>query len=530
MYGNCVRVITIPTNPKVLAKLETLDLGYNDLVFLPPDLDRLKSLRVLKVMNNFLGKVPARICEMELKTIDVSSNPITEPPIETCERGICSMRRYWHCIRLEEQTKTKAVRNQAKQLGSSTAASSGSLSSSGGGATLSTSATSAAAGPALTSQLIMNDNSFQSQQKLRRGFFNKLPKISPQQCTTSIGSARRANASLTSSSGSVVVVDNIGNAPIISSSTNTPVPNLQTGTTDRQIGAAAFSLNYNTNTPSVQPAISSRRQTSVTSNSSSSFGSNSSPQSKPKPKISIVEPVAESSPVTVTPMITAQTALTGPFTTTNDIDQEIMDGAMTKTRLRTQSSDEIQMPTTETSTAVLLQDSQLDDQVTSTVNDTLKVIFVGMAMVGKTTMIRRLIEGNDASVPTVDERTVGVDIYAWEPKVDQRFEHIDSRIQIQDHELAETCGDVDIKFSVWDFAGQHVYHATHELFFSNLALYVLVWDMGATNVDTLRRKVTSGMFTETGTFNLTYESSSDEDDDDANDVNLDLAIAIEKGT
>ena len=140
-------------------------------------------------------------------------------------------------------------------------------------------------------------------------------------------------------------------------------------------------------------------------------------------------------------------------------------------------------------------------------------------------MIKRLIEGRDAVVPTRDERTVGVDIYDWEPKNDQRFEHIDSRIEFQDKELAEACGDVDVKFSVWDFAGQHVYHATHELFFSNRALYVLVWDMGATNPATLRKKVSPATTGETGAFKL-YDSS-DEEGDESDDEN-DLAVEEEE--
>jgi len=153
------------------------------------------------------------------------------------------------------------------------------------------------------------------------------------------------------------------------------------------------------------------------------------------------------------------------------------------------------------------------DQVT--VNDTLKVIFVGMAMAGKTSMIKRLIEGENAVIPKRDERTVGVDIYEWDPKIDKRFEHIDSRIQLQDKELEELCGDVEVKFSVWDFAGQHVYHATHELFFSPRALYVLVWDMGATNPATKQRKNADDDDSQ-GAFKLTYDSDygSDSDSDD----------------
>lgn len=116
MYANKVAEIIIPPSPRLLSKLERLDLGYNDLVSIPPELDQLKSLKVLRVMNNFLAKVPMRVCEMDLKSIDVSSNPITEPPAETCERGICSMRRYWHCIRMEEQSKQKALEEASKKV------------------------------------------------------------------------------------------------------------------------------------------------------------------------------------------------------------------------------------------------------------------------------------------------------------------------------------------------------------------------------------------------------------------------------
>jgi Leucine-rich repeat (LRR) protein len=78
MYGNKVAEMVIPRNPRLLAKLEILNLGYNDLAFLPDDLDQIKSLRTLLVMNNFLRKVPMRVCDMDIKTIDVSSNPVID--------------------------------------------------------------------------------------------------------------------------------------------------------------------------------------------------------------------------------------------------------------------------------------------------------------------------------------------------------------------------------------------------------------------------------------------------------------------
>jgi GTPase SAR1 family protein len=38
-------------------------------------------------------------------------------------------------------------------------------------------------------------------------------------------------------------------------------------------------------------------------------------------------------------------------------------------------------------------------------------------------------------------------------------------------------GDDLVTLSVWDFAGQEIYHSAHEAFFSNQALYLVVWDM-----------------------------------------------------
>ena len=116
MYGNKVAEIIVPHNTGLLSKLETLNLGYNDLTYLPDELDQLKALRTLKLMRNFLERIPMRVCNMDIKDIDVSSNPLIQPPIETCERGMCSMKRYYHCLRNEEQKKHKALEKVQKKL------------------------------------------------------------------------------------------------------------------------------------------------------------------------------------------------------------------------------------------------------------------------------------------------------------------------------------------------------------------------------------------------------------------------------
>jgi len=384
MYGNKVAEIVIPSNPKLLSKLETLNLGYNDLAFLPDELDQITSLRTLKVMNNFLEKVPMRVCDMDLRTLDVSSNPVIMPPIETCERGICSMKRYYQCLRMEEQTKQKALEEVQKKL-----------------------------------QRQKNKN---SKKKGYGAFIKSLSskttgKPAPM---TSRRTSSEDSQSVESSSGTI-------EGPVVPKLASTAPGNIRD---QRLLGNYVPSQLLRTSSPEVD--------------------------SKPPADV-----------------------LSSPAST---VHEDIAGGSQTDL-------------------------FEAHDDVT--VNDNLKVIFVGMAMVGKTSMIKRLIEGRDAVIPTHDERTVGVDIYEWDPKKDRRFSDIDSRIQFQDQELAAICGDVDVKFSVWDFAGQHVYHATHELFFSPRALYVLVWDMGATNRATLRRKKS---YAETGAFRLTYDSSDEEEE------------------
>jgi GTPase SAR1 family protein len=383
MYGNKVAEIIIPPGRNFLSKLETLNLGYNDLAFLPDDLDQLPSLKTLKVMNNFLEKVPMRVCDMDLRQIDVSSNPVVQPPIETCERGICSMKRYYHCLRQEEQSKQKGADEASKKVAGRRKAG----------------------------------------KKPYAGIFG-----------------------------------------IRRTSEDSQQSGFSNSASSNELGAAA----------------------------AASLVAEARIQSEPTPAVS-----------NLTSTFAALKA--------NELEAAVPPPAGL----------DIDGTTVADSAYSVVEEASMEETVS--VNDTLKVIFVGMAMVGKTSMIKRLIEGRDAIIPTHDERTVGVDIYEWDPKKDQRYANIDSRIVFQDKELADTCGDVDVKFSVWDFAGQHVYHATHELFFSQRALYVLVWDMGATNRATLRRKEPAGE--ESGAFKLTYDSSDDEEEDEPEPEN---ALAAEE--
>jgi GTPase SAR1 family protein len=447
LYGNKVSVIVVPHNPKVLAKLETLNLGYNDLAYIPEELDRLKALRILKVMNNFLEKIPMRVCDMELKSIDVSSNPVIQPPIETCERGIGSMKRYYQCLRMEEQNKQKAL--EALQNKAASRKSGGSL-------------------------MFMGKKKAAVMDKVMS--FTK-PKRPSQPQTTRRKSSDESNASsskddrtaATTGSGHSLTGGGLGQRSVSMTGGPHKLGSTELDAKRKSKSASALVDDFKRSTSLDPPPINKASDSKL--------------------------PAAPiSGPASVYP----------PKTTSGDLPGAVSSAASVATAFPSIPDDAQTVTSTETP-------KDYHDEVT--VNDTLKVIFVGMAMAGKTSMIKRLIQGNDAVIPKRDERTVGVDIYEWDTKLDRRFEHIDSRIELQDKELEEQCGDVNVKFSVWDFAGQHVYHATHELFFSPRALYVLVWDMGATNPATKQRK--SGEYETTqGAFKLSYDSDCDSSEDD----------------
>ena len=82
----------------------------------------------------------------------------------------------------------------------------------------------------------------------------------------------------------------------------------------------------------------------------------------------------------------------------------------------------------------------------------MKLMLVGKQAMGKTTLVARLHNrevGNDS--------TIGVDVSEWKytPAYNKRSFH----------------------FSIWDFAGQEEYYATHQCFLSNHSLYLLVWNV-----------------------------------------------------
>ena len=316
----------------LLSKLEYLDVGYNRLTEIPPSLANLPSLKILKLMNNAIEIIPAPICEKpELRVLDISSNPLVQPPLETCKRGLHSMRRYYHCLKLEETADTDVLppNSQNKTL------------------------------------------------------FQKMSKAKMRGRNTSSFAGRgmcRTTMFRTSSEPQGVMAESAAT--------------VRQGEEGPPIRSVSFS-----------------------------------PGKKGAPGVN--RHISDSSTDTKNSML-------------NSDDSGVDSG--------------LEHTDTQNPQLVGLNNAEMMPHEI-TVNDTLKVIFVGMALTGKTSIIKRLIEGKNAKTPNKDERTIGVDIYEWDPKSFEGSAEGSLQTQIP----IDGGGDVDVKFSVWDFAGQHVYHVRFRL-------------------------------------------------------------------
>jgi small GTP-binding protein len=83
-----------------------------------------------------------------------------------------------------------------------------------------------------------------------------------------------------------------------------------------------------------------------------------------------------------------------------------------------------------------------------------KLLLVGEGGVGKTSLLKRLLgEGFDSE----EDTTHGISVEKLET-------------------LHPSQKDVTMQLNTWDFGGQQIYHATHQFFLTNRALFVLVWD------------------------------------------------------
>jgi len=91
-------------------------------------------------------------------------------------------------------------------------------------------------------------------------------------------------------------------------------------------------------------------------------------------------------------------------------------------------------------------------------NNEVKLIIIGNGSVGKTQIVKRLVEGESYQFNTQHKSTHGVIL-------------LQKEIENKEHQ------DIALLLNIWDFAGQDIYHTTHSIFMQSRALFLLVWDV-----------------------------------------------------
>jgi len=86
---------------------------------------------------------------------------------------------------------------------------------------------------------------------------------------------------------------------------------------------------------------------------------------------------------------------------------------------------------------------------------TVKLVFLGEPKSGKTTLLEAL-KGNPQPCDESRQETLGVNVETVE------------KLHPEDHE--------PMYLSAWDFAGQHIEHATHQFFLTENAIYLILWN------------------------------------------------------
>lgn len=84
-----------------------------------------------------------------------------------------------------------------------------------------------------------------------------------------------------------------------------------------------------------------------------------------------------------------------------------------------------------------------------------KLMIVGRGRVGKTSLLKKLIDPNYETVIGKEDSTRGIDITKWSFS-NKKGKNFDARI--------------------WDFGGQQNYYTPHQFFLTRRSLYILVWD------------------------------------------------------
>ncbi len=93
-----------------------------------------------------------------------------------------------------------------------------------------------------------------------------------------------------------------------------------------------------------------------------------------------------------------------------------------------------------------------------------KLLIVGHGEVGKTTLMKKLIDPNHIVEPGQEPTTHGIHIEPWQITVP--FPNPSNQTQTE-----------TVKLHFWDFGGQAIYHSTHQFFLTKRSLYLFVWEV-----------------------------------------------------
>jgi internalin A len=91
------KLTELPDTLKFLGQnLNTLDISWNEFDHIPKPIFKLRALRRLHARRNQVREIPAAILDLEgLETLDISINPIENPPSEISAYGLDAIRNYW---------------------------------------------------------------------------------------------------------------------------------------------------------------------------------------------------------------------------------------------------------------------------------------------------------------------------------------------------------------------------------------------------------------------------------------------------
>lgn len=122
-----------------------------------------------------------------------------------------------------------------------------------------------------------------------------------------------------------------------------------------------------------------------------------------------------------------------------------------------------------------------------------KLIFVGQGEVGKTTLVKKIMNPKYEVEIGKEKTTHGIKIKKWNTNLkfrpDAYFRYFGWEFEDDYLEYVDVENDFDeeseedsdfiykpITLNIWDFGGQEVYYSTHQFFLTKRSIYIFVWD------------------------------------------------------